>query len=101
MPKVNVESNSNHSPEETFNKVKEFIANDQDLKSLDPSYKCDFDDSGLTGKAKGSKFKADIKVSSSGSGAQVEIIVDLPMMLTPFKGKVQSALKDKLDRLLA
>jgi len=101
MPKVKVTSNSKLTPQETFKKIKQMLETDADLRKLDSSYRCEFNDAQLTGSAKGGKFQAQLRVQNSGQGAQVEIDVDLPLMLTPVKGIVQSTLQKKLDQVLA
>jgi len=101
MPKVKVESQSKRSAEETYKMIRSLLESDSDLRRMDSSYVCQFDDQSLSGTAKGGKFEADMKVTSQGDGSKVEIEVNLPMMLTPFKGIVQSTLQKKLDTLLA
>jgi hypothetical protein len=100
MPKVKVESKSKHSAEETFKKIKDLLENDRDLRKMDSKYTCQFNDSALTGSAKGGKFEADMRVTSNGTGCSVEIEVSLPLMLTPVKGVVQSTLQKKLESAL-
>ena len=100
MPKFTVEHTSPLSANETFQKVREFLDNDQDLRKMDSSYKCDFNEANLTGSAKGSQFKANLKVQEQSSGAHVLIEVDLPLMLSPFKGVVRSTLEKKMQKLL-
>lgn len=101
MPKVKVESQSKYSPQETFQKIKGLLENDKELRTMDSSYKCQFDESRLTGTAKGGKFEADLRVTSVGQGSAVEIEVNLPLMLTPIKGVVQNTLRKKLALALA
>jgi hypothetical protein len=101
MPKVKVQSNSKLSAQETFQKIRTLLETDKDLRKMDSSYQCKFDESKLAGTAKGSKFSADMHVTSSETGSMVEIEVDLPLMLTPVKGVVQSTLQKKLDSALA
>lgn len=101
MPKVKVESQTSRTPEETFQKIKTLLENDHELRKLDSGYVCKFDEQKLTGSAKGSKFTADMKVVSQGPGSNVEIVVDLPLMLTPVKGIVQSTLQKKIESALA
>ena len=101
MPKFKVESKSNYSAQDTYLKIKSLLENDRDLRKMDSSYVCNFNDSGLTGSAKGGKFEAVMKVAGSDSGASVEIEVSLPLMLTPLKGVVQSTLQKKLESALA
>jgi hypothetical protein len=56
----------------------------------------------LSGTAKGSKFTANMKVVSQAQGSSlVTIDVDLPLLLTPVKGLVQSTLEKKLKAALA
>jgi hypothetical protein len=68
---------------------------------MDSNYACSFNDASLSGTAKGSKFEAAMKIAQAGPGANVEIEVSLPMMLTPLKGVVQSTLQKKLEHALA
>lgn len=101
MPKVKVEANSKHSADETFKKIKNLLETDRDLRKMDASYQCKFNEQSLSGSAKGSKFSADMRVTTKGAGSVVEIEVDLPLVLTPVKGVVQSTLQKKLDSTLA
>lgn len=101
MPKFKVETTSKHSAQDTYQKIKSLLENDRDLRKMDSSYVCNFNDSGLAGTAKGSKFEAAMKVAGTGSGASVEIEVSLPLLLSPLKGVVQSTLQKKLESVLA
>ncbi len=101
MPKVKVESQSKHSPEETFKKIRSLLENDRDLRKMDPNYTCQFNEQSKTGTAKGGQFTAEMKVSPKTGGSAVEIEVSLPLMLTPVKGIVQSTLQKKLESALA
>lgn len=75
------------------------MSDDKDLRKLDSNYKCQFDDGTLTGTAKGKQFEAKLKVVS-GSKTQVSLEVNLPLLLTPFKGMVETTLNKKLDSVL-
>lgn len=101
MPKIKVESKSKHSAKDTFQKIKSLLENDKDLRKMDSSYVCNFDEAALSGSAKGGKFQADMKVENEGAGSSVQIDVNLPLMMTPFKGVVQSTLQQKLEKALA
>src|SRR3954462_14147599 len=101
MPKVKAEKSSNHSVQESFKKIKQMLESDKDLRKFDPNLACTFNESSMTGTAKGSQFKADMRVTAKGDGSHVEIEVDLPLLLTPIKGVVQSTLQKKLDSALA
>jgi hypothetical protein len=101
MPKIKVESQSKYDVEETFKKIKQMLENDKDLRKMDSGYTCAFNEGQKTGSAKGSKFQAEMKVTTAGQGSQVQIDVDLPLLLTPVKGIVQSTLQKKLESALA
>ena len=68
---------------------------------MDSGYKCEFNESAMSGKAKGSQFEANMTVKSDGSGSKVEVEVSLPLLLTPLKGVVQSTLQKKLESALS
>ncbi|MCM2280809.1 MAG: polyhydroxyalkanoic acid system family protein [Bdellovibrionaceae bacterium] len=101
MPKLKVESQSKYSATETFKKIKQMLETDRDLQKLDAGYKCTFNEGNMTGTAKGSRFEANMKVAAAGTGSQVQIEVDLPLILSPMKGVVQSTLQKKLESTLA
>lgn len=101
MPKITVNHDTQCSPDEAFEKIKKFFETDQDIRKIDPNIKIAFADAEKTGKATASQFKADIAVKPTAKGAQVSVLVDLPLMLTPFKGKVQETLEKKLKKYLA
>jgi hypothetical protein len=101
MPKVSVEHKVPGSAPDTFKKIKGFFADDTTIQKLDASVKTEFSDATLTGKATGSQFKADIVVTAVGTGSAVKIVVDLPLLLTPFKGKIQEMIEKKLGKYLA
>ena len=100
MPKVTVEHSCPLNAEETFAKIKTFFEGD-DIRRFDPKVQCTFSDSTKTGKANGSQFKADIRVTTHAGGSKVEVVVDLPLLLTPIKGKVQETIQRKLAKHLA
>lgn len=89
MPKVIVKKETSLNTKDTFAKVSKMLSEDKELHKLDPKYKCEFDESKLTGKAKGSQFKAELQVKNCGNGSEVEIIVDLPFHLALVKGVVE------------
>ncbi len=101
MPKINVDHQTTASTDEAFKKIKEFFETDTDLRKIDPNIKVSFKESDKTGKATASQFSANIEVKASGKGSVVSVVVDLPMLLTPFKGKVQETLEKKLKKYLA
>lgn len=101
MPKVTIDHASTLSAPDAFSKIKTFFESDQDIRRLDPNLKCSFTESAMMGKASGSQFKADISVKDQSPGSVVQVIVDLPLLLAPFKGKVQETIQKKLKQYLA
>ena len=100
MPKFTIDHNSQLNSDECYSQIKKFLSEDQDIRKMDSKIQCEFNDAKKSGSAKGSQFKADILVSSASSGSKVQVTVDLPLLLSPFKGKVQETLERKLKKLL-
>lgn len=100
MPKFTIEHPSTSKPQEAYVKIKEFLSQDQDIRRFDSKLSCDFNDSDMSCKLNGSQFKADVKVADNSGGSKVVIVVDLPLLLTPLKGKVQETLQKKLTKYL-
>lgn len=101
MPKFTIDHQSTKNTQEAYAKIKEFLANDQDIRKFDPKLQCDFNDSAMSCKMNGAQFKADVNIAAVGNGSKVSVTVDLPFMLTPFKGKVTETLQKKLAKYLA
>lgn len=101
MPKFTIEHTSSHDAKEAFKKIKTFLDKDEDIQRFDAKLKSEFDDETMTGSIKGSQFKANIIVQAAADGSKIQIMVDLPLLLTPFKGKVQETLQKKLSKYLA
>ena len=101
MPKFTVEHKSSHSPQEAYEKIKNFLSNDKDILKFDSKLQCSFNDGAMSCKMIGAQFKADMIVAAASNGSAVSVIVDLPLMLTPFKGKVTETLQRKLAKYLS
>ncbi len=101
MPKVTIDHKTDLNASDAFTKIKKFFETDMDIRRFDPSVQCQFVDSKMTGTANGSQFKAQIAVSSAGTGSNISVVVDLPLLLTPFKNKVQEMIQSKLGKYLA
>ncbi len=101
MPKVTIDHKTDLAAPQAFKKIKTFFESDQDIRRFDPSIKCEFTDAKMTGTANGSQFKANIAVSSLGAGSNINVVVDLPLALTFFKGKIQETIEKKLGKYLA
>lgn len=100
MPKVNIEHECALDDKSCLTKIKSFFEQDQDLKKLDPKISVNFDKNTGAGKVTGSQFKADILVKPMADGSKVTVVVDLPLLLSPFKGKVQEMIQKKLAKHL-
>lgn len=100
MPKIVIEKQTSLSASDAYEKIKAMLADDKDLRKFDAGYQCQFNDQAMTGAAKGKQFSAELRVSTH-SSTKVELTIDLPLMLTPFKGMVENTLKTKLERILA
>lgn len=100
MPKFKIEHPTTLGLDDSYSKIRGFLDNDHDLRKLDPKLTCTYDDAQKKIKATGSQFKAEISVNSKGSGSLVAVEVDLPLLLSPFKGKVQEMLARKLAKAL-
>lgn len=101
MPKFTIDHDSKKSADEAYSQIKEFLAKDEDIRRFDSKLQCSFDDAKKAAKMSGSQFKADMNVSSSGAGSKISVTVDLPLLLTPLKGKVTETLQKKLSKYLA
>lgn len=100
MPKFNVEHSCAVNSNDAYQKLKTALSADGDFKKIDPNIEYKFNDSQLTCDIIGKQFKANLKISENGPGSQVIVTVDLPLLLAPFKGKVQETLQKKLAKVL-
>lgn len=101
MPKFKIETISPLDPQSTFLKIKNFLENTDDLKKIDKGIVVSFNESQLFGQAKGKQFKADIQVSPSNPSCVVSVEIEIPLLLSPLKGKIQETLQRKLQKALA
>lgn len=101
MPKLKIDHESKMPASDAFSKIKSFFESDKDIQRIDPNLKWEPTPGKMTAKASGSQFKADIAVNDKGAGSVVTLVVDLPLMLTPFKGKIESMIQQKLSQFLA
>ncbi|MBL7669355.1 MAG: polyhydroxyalkanoic acid system family protein [Bdellovibrionaceae bacterium] len=100
MAKFTVEYQNKHSADVAFSKVKELLTKGDDLKKYDSSLQCKFNDQNMTCQIKGGKFGAELIVAPQGASSLVSIAVDLPLLLLPFKSKVQESLSRMLHKHL-
>jgi len=100
MPKFTVDHKTSHAAPEAYKKMKEVLSSGE-MSKFDSKIKCDFNDDQHFCQVNGSQFKAELKVKPLDGGSQVSITVDLPFLLSPFKGKVQEGLLKMLGKHLA
>ena len=100
MPKILIEKETSVSANDAFEKIKTLLSDDRDLRKLDSGYQCQFDAAARKGTAKGKQFTATMLVHE-GPKTKVELTIELPLMLTPFKGMVENTLRGKLEKILA
>ena len=101
MPKITIDHQSSIATEQAMAAITKFFETDQDLQRFDPKIQCQFSTKEGKGKVTGSQFKADVEVKAQGAGSQIKVVIDLPLLLTPFKGKVEETIKKKLAKYLA
>jgi hypothetical protein len=101
MPKVQVDHRSTKNASDLLQLIQDFFYTDTDMRKIDSKIQCHFDPQKLSGRVTGSQFKAEIRVSPQSPGSLISVIVDLPLLLTPLKGKVEKILKEKLEKHLA
>lgn len=101
MPKFTIEHETSKAPDAAYTAVKSFVAQGGEIKKFDANAQFTFDDSKKSCNIKGSQFKAEMNVAAAGPGSKILVTVDLPLLLTPFKGKVQEALTKMLKKHLA
>ncbi len=99
MPKINFFQKTELDPKEAFDRIKAALPDDKSLKSLDSSYRCQFDNENLTGSIEGSRFKAHLAVYTT-SPTEVKINVEIPLFVTPFKSMIEQTLSKKFNQLL-
>ena len=92
MAKFTINHDVKQPVDKTFSSVEKVLSKGDDLKKYDPKIQCTFDAATKTCNIKGSQFKADLKVEPKGSGSQIVVTVDLPLLLMPFKGKITESL---------
>ena len=101
MPKININHQSPFSAQKTFKKVKELLSKKEGLGPIGSNIQCNFDEEQRTGELTGQQFKAKINVVESGESSQVLIVIDIPLVMMAFKGKVKTTIEEKLNQFLS
>lgn len=99
MPKFTVEHETQMSKEEAFKKVKEYLVQSESLKKLDSALQYSFNEAAYTGQIKGSKFECSV-ILTGDKPTKVSLEINIGLLLSPFKGKIQETLKGKISQIL-
>ncbi len=97
MPKVKVTQEIAGERKKVFHAVKEYLEGRDTLKKLGATI--NWDEKSCTGEIEAGNFSGSVNVAEGAGKAMVEILIDLPLLLTPFKGKVEEELKKHLSRV--
>jgi hypothetical protein len=97
MPKVQVKREIAGEKKKVFTAVKAYLEGRDTLKKLGASL--DWNDKGCSAAIEASNFSGNLAVTEKSGKSLVEISIDLPLLLTPFKGKVEEELKKHLGRV--
>ena len=97
MPKVQVKREIAGEKKKVFTAVKTYLEGRDTLKKLGATL--DWNDKSCSAEIEASNFSGNISVTERSGKSLVEIAIDLPLLLTPFKGKVEEELKKHLGRV--
>jgi hypothetical protein len=97
MPQVKVSREIEGEKKKVYAAVKKYLDGRDTMKKLGASI--DWDDKGCSGQIEAAQFSGSLSVEADAKKSTVQIVVDLPLLLTPFKGKVEEELKKHLSRV--
>jgi len=97
MPKVNVKQEIAGKKEKVFLAVKKYLEGRETLSKLGATI--DWNEKACIGEIEASNFSGQLNVVEKSGRSTVEISIDLPLLLTPFRGKVEEELKKHLGRV--
>ena len=97
MPKVKVGHTIEGKKKAVFIAVKAYLEGRDTLKKLGADV--DWNEKTCTAAIEADSFSGTIIVQEEKGSSYVEINIDLPLLLTPFKGKVEEELKKHLGRV--
>ncbi len=100
MPKFSVQHQTQLEKNEAYTKIKNFFGSETELAKLAPGAKAQFKDASHSCQISGTGFKAEVDVKEATNGSEIVVNVDLGLLLTPLKGKVEEVLKKKLAQHL-
>lgn len=102
MPKVKIQKTLPVQAQKLFAAVQDILTNDKELKALEPNLElCNQKvcDESIAAKISGSRIEGNFVITPKGDESLIEIKLNLPLMLSPFKGLVQKKIEEKLKKL--
>lgn len=99
MAKVNVEQAIKGEPKKVFKAVKEYLEGRDTLKKL--GAKIRWEEKTCSGEIEGGAFSGSVTVKADGKSSLVAIQIELPLLMSAFKGKVKEELEKHLSRIQA
>jgi hypothetical protein len=97
MPIVNVKQEIKGEKKKVFAAVKKYMEGRDTLSKLGATV--NWDEKACEAEIEASNFSGNISVTEKSGSSTVAINIDLPLLLTPFKGKVEEELKKHLGRV--
>lgn len=97
MPQVSVKREIAGDKKKVYAAVKKYLEGRDTLKKLGATM--DWDDKACKAEIEASNFSGAIDVAEKSGKCLVEISIKLPLLLTPFKGKVEEELTKHLGRV--
>lgn len=99
MPQVKVKQEIPGEKKKVFSAVKTYLEGKETLSKLGATI--DWNEKSCSAEIESSSFTGSISVTEKSGTSLVEIAIDLPLLMTPFKGKVEEELKKHLGRVKA
>jgi hypothetical protein len=100
MPKFEVVHHTSLGPEAVFDKLSQFMSQQEEISKFDSGAKWTGDVKSKTGQLKGKQFSAQVSVKPDQGGSKVVIEVEIGLLLTPLKSKITEVLQAKLKKHL-
>lgn len=97
MPQVKVKHALAGEKKKVYAAVKAYLKGRDTLSKL--GAEVEWDDKACTGEISGGSFEGNLVVNEKAGKSEVEITISLPLLMTPFKGKVEEELKKHLGRV--
>jgi hypothetical protein len=97
MPQVTVKQSYSGDKKQVYTAVKAYLKGRDTLSKL--GAEIEWDDKTHSAEISGGSFEGSLAVSEKSGKSEVEITVKLPLLMTPFKGKVEEELKKHLGRV--